>query len=162
MLLNLFIYVWNDKRTFDSILPSATKLWWRTEDLLGVPFSLEIIILAAWAIWITRNGFIFKGISPSLYKCRKTFKEELNRVVHRVNRKEYVNFKEWVQAFRWYHSVQLAALFSRHSCICAYSFLCFLDVWFSRSCIAFVLFSLRFLFFHSFIQTTFVSYFENQ
>ena len=47
------------------------------KELLGMPFSFEIIILASWEIWTTRNDFIFKGITPSLYTCRKKFKDEL-------------------------------------------------------------------------------------
>jgi hypothetical protein len=30
-------------------------------------FSLEIIALVYWAIWITMNDFILKGIPPSIY-----------------------------------------------------------------------------------------------
>ncbi|XP_073360210.1 uncharacterized protein [Aegilops tauschii subsp. strangulata] len=66
---------------------------------LGLPFALEIIILASWAIWTTRNDWIFKRIVPSLYSCRKRFKEELKWLVHRAKRKAYHNMEGWVQAF---------------------------------------------------------------
>lgn len=70
------------------------------KQLLAVPFSMETIILASWAIWITRNDYIFKGIVPNLYSCRKKFKEELKWVIYRAKRKEYGQFEDWVSTFR--------------------------------------------------------------
>ena len=70
------------------------------KEMLDLPFSLEIIILAAWAIWITRNEFIFNKITPSLYRCRKTFKEELKWLVHRATREEYANLEQWAHDFK--------------------------------------------------------------
>lgn len=60
--------------------------------LLNVPFALEIIILAAWAIWNTRNDFIFKGIPPNLYSCRNFLKEELKWIIYRAKRQDYASF----------------------------------------------------------------------
>lgn len=53
---------------------------------LKVPFHMETTILAAWSIWKRRNEFIFNGRTPSLYRCRPIFKEELNLVFHRAER----------------------------------------------------------------------------
>ena len=39
---------------------------------LQVPFNMEIIILAAWDIWITRNNHIFTNINPSINRWKET------------------------------------------------------------------------------------------
>lgn len=46
--------------------------------LLNLPFASDIIILIAWEIWNTRNGFIFRRIRPSLFACKKLFNEEMH------------------------------------------------------------------------------------
>jgi hypothetical protein len=33
------------------------------------PFFMELIMLGAWAIWKTRNAFIFQGVRANLYRC---------------------------------------------------------------------------------------------
>jgi hypothetical protein len=48
------------------------------------PFFMEIIMLIAWSIWLTRNDFIFKAVTPSAYKCRKRFKDEIALLVHKA------------------------------------------------------------------------------
>jgi hypothetical protein len=50
---------------------------------------MEIIILTAWSIWTTRNDYIFKGIPPSLYRCRKKLRDELSLLLHKATRKSY-------------------------------------------------------------------------
>lgn len=40
---------------------------------LNVPFSMEVLILATWAIWITRNNFISQQIHPSFQRWKDTF-----------------------------------------------------------------------------------------
>jgi hypothetical protein len=64
---------------------------------IAQPFSLELII--CWALWITRNEIIFKGISPSIYRARKFFKDELALLLHKAGRKSYVGMRAWVEAF---------------------------------------------------------------
>lgn len=68
--------------------------------MINLPFGMNLIILIAWAIWNTRNDFIFKGIPPNLYACRRRFKEELKWLVHRANRNSYAALPDWVQTFR--------------------------------------------------------------
>ena len=63
---------------------------------LDKPFYMEIIILCAWAIWLTTNDFIFKDQEPSLYRCRAIFKVELKWLKHRMIRKSYGLFAAWV------------------------------------------------------------------
>jgi hypothetical protein len=61
---------------------------------------MELIMLTSWAIWMIRNGFIFKGTTPNLYRCRKIFKAELTLLVHKASRKSYSGLKSWVERFR--------------------------------------------------------------
>jgi hypothetical protein len=68
--------------------------------LLNLPFAMEVIILISWAIWTTRNDFIFQHINPSLYTCRRKFKTEMKWLVHRAKRQEYNGLADWVNAFR--------------------------------------------------------------
>jgi hypothetical protein len=60
------------------------------------PFFMEIIMLISWSLWTIRNDFIFKGITPSLYRCKYKFKEEMALLVHKAKRKSYVGLKAWV------------------------------------------------------------------
>jgi hypothetical protein len=60
---------------------------------LGVTFCMEIIMLISWAIWNTRNDYIFKGTAPSLYRCHKKFKDEMALLVHKAKRKSYSSIK---------------------------------------------------------------------
>jgi hypothetical protein len=61
---------------------------------------MEIIMLVTWAIWITHNDFIFKAAPPSVYRCRKKFKDELALLVHKAKRKLYHGIVSWMENFR--------------------------------------------------------------
>jgi len=39
-------------------------------------FFMEIIILFCWAIWMSRNNFIFRELTPSIQGCKRIFKSE--------------------------------------------------------------------------------------
>ena len=74
-----------------NICPSWTALSAGIQDqignprhLLNLPFATDIIILVAWAIWNTRNAYIFRAVPPSFYAYRKHFEEELQRLVLRA------------------------------------------------------------------------------
>jgi hypothetical protein len=66
---------------------------------IAQPFSLEIIILVCWALSITRNEIIFKGIPHSIYRARKIFKDELALLLHKAGHKSYVGMRASVEAF---------------------------------------------------------------
>jgi hypothetical protein len=61
---------------------------------------MELIMLITWSIWVTHNDFIFKAVTPSVYGCRKQFKEELALLVHKAKRKSYNSITDWVANFR--------------------------------------------------------------
>lgn len=69
--------------------------------MLNLPFAMDIIILISWAIWTTRNDFIFKHIPPNLYNCRRRFKEEVKWFTYTAKRKELTGLMDWVQVFRY-------------------------------------------------------------
>ena len=54
-----------------SVLEASTDLKLK----LYVPFFMEIIILASWAIWISRNNLIFQDIQPSIQGWKVMFLE---------------------------------------------------------------------------------------
>uniref|UniRef100_A0A8R7QWB9 Uncharacterized protein n=1 Tax=Triticum urartu TaxID=4572 RepID=A0A8R7QWB9_TRIUA len=78
-------------------LPTETGIQYEVahlKQLLNLPFAMDIIILISWAIWTTRNDFIFKHIPPNLYNCRRRFKEELKWFT-------YTGLMDWVRVFRY-------------------------------------------------------------
>jgi hypothetical protein len=47
-----------------------------------------------------KYGFIFKAAIPSVYRCRKVFKDELALLVHKPKKKSYHGIVSWVENFR--------------------------------------------------------------
>jgi hypothetical protein len=67
---------------------------------ISKPFFMQIIMLVTWSILLTRNSFIFKATTPSVYICRKIFKDELALLVHKAKKKSYHGIVSWVENFR--------------------------------------------------------------
>jgi hypothetical protein len=63
---------------------------------LKVPFFMEIIILAAWGIWIIRNNKIFKNSHPKIANWRAVYYQELRMVKHRIQKKYAPQFSNWL------------------------------------------------------------------
>ena len=63
---------------------------------LHVPFFMEIIILASWAIWISRNNLIFQAIQPSVQRWKAIFLEELNLLKFRIKKSYARAFCTWL------------------------------------------------------------------
>jgi hypothetical protein len=61
---------------WDFVCPERTKklsvmeAFADLKEKLKVPFFMEIIILAAWGIWIIRNNKIFKNSNPKIANWR--------------------------------------------------------------------------------------------
>jgi hypothetical protein len=66
---------------------------------LHSPLFKSIFILLYWAIWTSRNGFIFQGIQPTVDGCGRTFKKELDLLQHRVKIKHKQHLEEWLNRF---------------------------------------------------------------
>lgn len=55
----------------------------KIKERLEVPFFMDIIILMAWSIWLTRNDRIFSNIDPSVDNCKRKFKKEFHSAAAR-------------------------------------------------------------------------------
>jgi hypothetical protein len=65
---------------------------------LNVPFAMELIILAAWGIWISRNNKIFNNQEPSFESWKAIFLQEAKMLTYRMKKKHADSFKEWLQS----------------------------------------------------------------
>jgi hypothetical protein len=74
---------------------SVIESFYDIRDKLKLPFAMEIIILAAWSIWIIRNNKIFKNQRPSFQSSKAIFREEITSLSHRMKKKRAQSFKEW-------------------------------------------------------------------
>jgi hypothetical protein len=76
--------------TFETIIDMRSKL--------NLPFSMEIIMISAWSIWITRNNAIFNNQRHDLRFWRFTFRQEISLLKYRIKKKHANTFKEWLQS----------------------------------------------------------------
>jgi hypothetical protein len=67
------------------------------KDKLQVPFSMEIIILASWSIWIVRNNKIFNNQRPRFTSWKANFHEELRMLKHRMKNKYREQYISWLE-----------------------------------------------------------------
>jgi hypothetical protein len=67
------------------------------KEKLKLPFAMEIIIIAAWGIWISRNNKIFNNHSPSFTSWKVIFIQEAKLLTFRIKKKHADTFKEWLQ-----------------------------------------------------------------
>ena len=66
----------------------------------------------------TGNDCIFKNIAPSLYACRRKFKEEIKWLTFRAKRKEYHWLENWVKAFVWVNRLIILPCMQWSTCCC--------------------------------------------
>jgi hypothetical protein len=78
---------------------SVLEAFYEIKDHLSLPFAVEIIILAAWAIWIIRNRKSFEDQAPSLNAWKAVFKQELILLSYRMKKKRSVAYKAWLELF---------------------------------------------------------------
>ena len=64
---------------------------------LQVPFYMDIMILAAWSIWIVRNNKIFNNQMPSFASWKSICLQELRLVSYRMRKKYTHQFKVWLE-----------------------------------------------------------------
>jgi hypothetical protein len=77
-----------------SIHPGSTKMYMDLQE-----FAMEIIILAAWGIWISRNNKMFHNQTPSFASWKAIFIQEAKLLTYRMKKKHENSFKEWLQSF---------------------------------------------------------------
>ena len=63
---------------------------------LNIPFFMEVIILGCWGIWMSRNDFIFRQLSPSVQRGRSILKKELALAMQRANNSIKEPLNEWI------------------------------------------------------------------
>jgi hypothetical protein len=68
------------------------------KEKLQLPFAMDIIMLAAWGIWIVRNNKIFNNISASFQSWKAIYLQEIRLISYRMKKKHASSFKEWLQS----------------------------------------------------------------
>jgi hypothetical protein len=76
---------------------SVMDAFYDVKNKLNVPFAMEIIIAAAWGLWIVRNNKIFKNQVPIFQSWKAIFKNELTMIQYRIKKKLAEAFKVWIQ-----------------------------------------------------------------
>jgi hypothetical protein len=77
-----------------SVLESISEI----RDKLNLPFSMDIIILGAWSIWIVKNNKIFNDHNPRFNAWKAIFFQEMQMLSYRMKKKHAENFRIWLQA----------------------------------------------------------------
>jgi hypothetical protein len=103
-LIHLF---WNcpcAAKCWDSICPewlqnlSVLKSIADMREKLNKPFSLEIIILASWSIWIVRNNKIFRNETARWSSWKAIFNQEIHMLTFWMKKKVSKEFKSWARS----------------------------------------------------------------
>jgi hypothetical protein len=68
------------------------------KEKLQLPFAMDIIMLAAWGIWIVRNNKIFNNISATFQSWKAIYLQEIRLISYRMKKKHASSFKEWLQS----------------------------------------------------------------
>jgi hypothetical protein len=79
---------------YPSVLENISEI----RDKLKVPFSMDIIIIGAWSIWIIRNNKIFNDQNPILNAWKAIFMQELDLLRYRMKKKYAESFRNWLQS----------------------------------------------------------------
>jgi hypothetical protein len=63
---------------------------------IKLPFSMDIIILASWSIWIIRNNKIFKNQEARWTSWKAIYMNELRMLAFRMKKKFLDQFVDWL------------------------------------------------------------------
>jgi hypothetical protein len=89
---------------WDYICPNRTRnlsVLESIEDLKGKihqPFAMDLIIIAAWSIWIVRNDMVFNNKRPTFTNWKMIYFKELQWLTYRMKKKHAETFKAWLQS----------------------------------------------------------------
>jgi hypothetical protein len=75
---------------------TVLQIFVRIREKLAFPFFMEIIILMAWSIWLTRNDWIFHNKDPLVEDCRRTFKKEFSLLLLRAKPTLLPTMMDWL------------------------------------------------------------------
>jgi hypothetical protein len=68
------------------------------KEKMNKPFSMEIIILASWSIWLVRNNNLFRDETGRWSNWKAIFNKELNLLAYRMKKMLATKFRIWVQS----------------------------------------------------------------
>jgi hypothetical protein len=68
------------------------------KDAIHSQFFMEAVILICWAIWTSRNAFIFNDLQPNLSVTRAGFVKELQLLKHSVKSRFSHPFDQWLHS----------------------------------------------------------------
>jgi len=80
----------NDANIHDGIIHNI--------NLAGMPFFMEIFLIAAWELWKIRNTQVFDGIPASLNGWLHNFKEEAQLQSHGIGEADRLLIHLWIDA----------------------------------------------------------------
>jgi hypothetical protein len=67
------------------------------KEKINKTFSMEIIILASWSIWLLRKNKLFRDKIARWSNWKAIFNKELNFLAYRMKKKLATEFRNWVQ-----------------------------------------------------------------
>jgi hypothetical protein len=91
---NCWNYVCSNRGRNLSVLESIEDL----KRKIHLPFAMELIIIAAWSIWIVRNDMIFNNKRPTFSSWKVIYLKELLWLSYRMKKKHAETFKAWLQS----------------------------------------------------------------
>lgn len=76
------------------------------KEQLSVTFFMEVITLMCWAIWKSRNDFIFRQINPLVQNAKENFRREFELMLLRAKKSYSPQINQWIA-----NLVQLGSFF---------------------------------------------------
>jgi len=70
----------------------------RSRQMAGLPFFMEIFLIAAWELWKIRNRLVFDGIQATFSRWLRNFKEEAGLQSYRLKDSDRVLVCLWLDA----------------------------------------------------------------
>jgi hypothetical protein len=68
----------------------------RLKRQLNIGWAMELIMIMAWSIWKTRNGWIFENKPPTVSGCKALFEQEMLLVCHRMKPEVAQSVRQWL------------------------------------------------------------------
>ena len=92
-------------------------------DHLPAQFTMEIVIMGCWNLWMQRNAKIFGNITPSVQSWRIQLRNDLQLILLRTKNKHRNAFEQWIEInllliYLW-SSLELVLA----NCVCLFSFI---------------------------------------
>lgn len=69
-----------------------------------------------WSIWLVRNDLIFRGIQPSVQRCKGIFKKEFAQVIVRAKAAYKPHISQWLEGLCNFINFLLLSLFRESIC----------------------------------------------